>query len=210
MDEALHLTAAAAREEIRAGSLRGAAFLDRLLAVPFIDRDAWVDALFGLEEIPDDAKDLPREAVPYLPCGVDEIVTMVRELPLKPEDQFVDLGSGLGRVVMLAHLISGARSSGLELQAHLVASARSQGEALNLRDVSFRVAEVTSEDLDGSVFFLYAPFSGEMLRRALDRLEAVARRRRIVLCAVGLELNDVSCLTARATSNVSLTFYESK
>ena len=63
--------------------------------------------------------------------------------------------------------------------------------------------------LEGSVFFLYAPFNGEMLRSVLRRLEDLARRRPIVLCAVGLELHDLPWLRPRETPSVSLCLYDS-
>lgn len=60
------------------------------------------------------------------------------------------------------------------------------------------------------MFYLYAPFNGEMLARVLVRLEVVARRRRIVVCAVGLEFQDVPWLRAKKSSSCrSLTIYES-
>src|SRR5262245_24997115 len=139
--------------------LRGPALLDAIAAVPADGRETWIDALLGIDELPADAA-LPRGAVPYLPCGVDDIVAFVRELPLREEDVLVDLGSGLGRVAILAHLLTGARAHGIEIQDHLVASARRRARALGLDRVSFDRADVREAALDGSVFFLYAPFNG--------------------------------------------------
>jgi dienelactone hydrolase len=204
----LRLRAREARAGIESGALRGGAFLDLLHSVPLVDRDAWADELLGIEQAPPDLPDLPRGAVPYLPCGVEEIVTAVREAPLGADDDLVDLGSGLGRVVILAHLLTGARARGIELQDHLVESARARGAALGL-SVSFAHANAANAELDGSVFFLYAPFNGQMLAQVLGRLEEVARRRRIVLCAVGLDLHGVPWLSPRKTSSVSLTLYDS-
>jgi predicted RNA methylase len=148
--------------------------------------------------------------VPYLPCGVDEIVAMVREVPVRPTDELVDLGAGLGRVAMLVHLLSGARALGVEIQAPLVHRARARCAELALADVSFVHADAADAELDGSIFFLYAPFGGGVLARVVRRLEDLARRRPIVLAAVGLELHDVPWLTARATSSVALTLYEAR
>ncbi len=173
------------------------------------DRDPWIDRVLGLEPVPD-LPDLPRGAVPYLPCGVDEIVAMVRDVPLGPDDHLVDLGSGLGRVVMLGHLLSNARATGIEIQDHLVHRARERCAALGLTSVAFHHANAAEIDLDGSVFFLYAPCNGEMLARVLDRVAEVARRRPIVVCTVGLELHDAPWLTARASSHVALNIYESR
>ncbi len=208
VDDSLRRSAQSARAEIRAGALRGAALLDRLLSVPLVDRDAWADELLGIESPPPDVPDLPRGSVPYLPCSVDEIVAMVLEVPLRPDDDFVDLGSGLGRVAILAHLLSGARARGVEIQEHLVRSGTARCNELDL-PVSFVHADAAGTELDGSVFFLYAPFNGEMLTRVLRRLEEVARRRPIVLCAVDLELPALPWLRPRRTSRIALTLYAS-
>lgn len=193
---------------MQAGTLRGRALLERLQALPRRDRDVWVDELLGIEEPPADMPDLPRGSVPYLPSGVDEILATVAEAPLGPDDTFVDLGSGLGRVVILAHLLSGARASGIEIQAHLVESARARCAMLGLASVRFEHANAVDTVLDGSVFFLYAPFNGAMLGHVLARLERVARRRSIVVGAVDLELH-VAWLRRRSTACVALTLYDS-
>ena len=186
--------------------LRGPALFDAIAAVPATDRERWVDELLGIEELPAD-EPLPRGAVPYLPCGVDDIVTAVRELPLREHDAFVDLGSGLGRVAILAHLLSGARTHGIEIQGTLVASARRRAAALGLDRVTFEQADAREAALDGSAFFLYAPFNGEMLAAVLGRLEALARTRNFALVTVGMDLR-VPWLVSRPSSSVALTIHD--
>ena len=208
VDDSLRLRARQARAEIEAGGLRGAALLELLRGIPVLERDAWVDELLGIEAPPPDMPDLPRGAVPYLPSGVEEIVAIVLEAPIHPDDELVDLGSGLGRVVLLAHLLSGARARGVEIQAHLVASARARCAAIGVTGVSFVHANAADLALEGSIFFLYAPFNGQLLARVLGRLEEVARRRPIVVCAVDVE-PDVPWLLRRKTSAGSLTLYDS-
>jgi len=209
VDDSLRLRARTARADIQCGALRGAPLLELLLSIPFLDRDAWTDELLGIEHPPPDIPDLPRGSVPYLPSGVEEILAMVLEVPLRPDDDLVDLGSGLGRALILAHLLSGARAHGVEIQEHLVRSSRARCAELALGGVSFVHANAADSELDGSVFFLYAPCNGSMLACVLRRLEDVARRRPIVVCAVGLEFRGTSWLVARKTSSVSLTLYES-
>lgn len=209
MDELLRLRARAARAEIQSGALRAAPLRDLLLSVPYLERDGFADELLGIEPPPPDSPELPRGSVPYVPCEVEEILTTVREVPLGPKDTFVDLGSGLGRVVLLAHLLSGARGIGVEIQDHLVRRATERREDLGLPAVSFVHANAEEVELDGSVFFLYAPFSGDMLARVVRGLESVARRRSIVVCAVALELRDVPWLVARKSASISLTLYDS-
>jgi SAM-dependent methyltransferase len=205
----LRLDASRARAEVEAGALRGAALCERLLAVPFDERDAWIDEVLGFERPPADIPDLPQGSVPYLPCGVNEILALVRDVPVRPEDEFVDLGSGLGRVVILVHLLSGARARGVEIQEPLVRSARARSAGLGLAGVSFVHANAADTELDGAVFFFYAPFNGQMLADVLRRVEHVARRRPIVVCAVGLEFRGVPWLKPRQSANVSLALYDS-
>lgn len=220
MEESLQVIARSARAQIASGALRGAALLELLLSIPFLERDTFADAVLGIDPPPPDMPDLPRGSVPYLPSGVDEILAMLRDVPVGPSDVLVDLGSGLGRVLILTHLLTGARARGIGIQDHLVRSAKDRCAALRLEEVTFvhaNAAEAATADtgtqveadLDGSVFFLYAPCNGEMLTRLLARLERVARRRPIVVCTVGLELRDVEWLTPRRTTTVSLTLYDS-
>jgi hypothetical protein len=208
---ALLLDARRARDEVISGHLRGPALAERLLAVPASERDVWVDALLALPEPPPDIPDLPAGAVPYLPCGVEEILTLVREAPLGPGDELVDLGSGMGRVAILAHLLSGARASGVEIQRPLVELARGCADGLGLgQQVPFRHANAVEAELDGSIFFLYAPFNGQTLTRVIQKLERVAQRRSITVCAVHLELSGEPWLRPRESSCRSIALYDAR
>jgi hypothetical protein len=107
---------------------------------------------------------------------------------------------------ILAHLLSGARTSGIEIQAPLVRLARERCAALGLTGVSFVHADAAETALSGSVFFLYAPCNGALLARVVRRLEDVAHRRPITIAAVGLEL-DASWLVPRPSSIPTLALY---
>lgn len=209
VDPSLQRQAREAHAEVVSGALRGPALLERLLAVPYAERDAWLDELLGIAELPPDAPDLPRGAVPYLPCGVEAIVAMVREAPVGAGDVLVDLGAGLGRPLILAHLLSGARGHGIELQLPLVRSARQRCDALGLGAVSIVHGDAGETALDGSVFFLYAPCNGAMLARVVDRVAEVAERRPIVVATVDLELHGAAWLRPRTSSCSSLMLYDS-
>jgi hypothetical protein len=88
--------------------------------------------------------------------------------------------------------------------------ARERVAALGLTQVTFEHANALDVDFsDGTVFFLYSPFNGEMLHRALRKLEGIAQRKRIALAAVDLELPNERWLRARETSSPALTLYES-
>lgn len=198
--------------------LRNQALLDALLRVPFTERDAWIDDALGIDsDAPhDDIADLPRGAVPYLPCGVDAIVRAVVDTPVGADDVFVDLGAGLGRVALLVHLLSGARARGVELQAPLVERARELIRNVGVAEhVDIERGDAAHSRLldEGTVFFIYASFSPAVLRDVLRSLENAAstRRRTIRLCAVGFDVpGAVHWLTARpvAPACPELTIYD--
>ena len=54
MNYLLRHQAMSARAELMSAQLRGAALRERILAVPALERDVWLDELLGLPEAPPD------------------------------------------------------------------------------------------------------------------------------------------------------------
>jgi hypothetical protein len=201
MDVTVRADALATREQLARGATDPADFRTRLLAVPPLQRDAWLDLVLGIEGVPDDGEQLPRGCVPYVPCSVDVLLRMIDAADVGESDVFVDVGSGLGRALLLTHLLTRARALGVEVQPHLVRGARALAAELNLPRCSVHEGDASAllEALaGGSVFFLYCPFSGARLAALLDALEAVAARREIRICAVDLPLPPRCWLTRLA------------
>lgn len=192
----------------RSVQLRGEELRAAILALPPNEREEWVNGALGIEGVSPEDEPLPRGSVPYLPCAVDDILAVAAEL--RPDDVLVDLGSGLGRVVILAHLLSGARAHGIEIQRSLVEKSRARAAALKLDGVTFAHGDAGDHELDGSVFFLYSPFNGDMMTRVLARLEHLSRRRHIRVCAVGVEFRQAKWLVPRPTESWSTVFYDSR
>jgi SAM-dependent methyltransferase len=186
--------------------LRGAALRARLLGAPARQRDLWLDEALGLEGWVEDV-DLPLGGVPYLPCPVDLILAAVSHCALGSDDVFVDLGAGLGRVAMLAHLLTGATAVGIEAQQHLVDRGRRRCHALGLERVRLLHADAATVALEGTVFFLYSPFNGPTLRRVVNNLEALARRHPLTICAVDLDLPDLKGLVRVPCPEVELALW---
>ena len=189
-----------------------ALFRMALTSVPPSERDAWLDLVFGLDEVPDDGPELPRGCVPYLPCSVDALLRVVEHAGVQANDVFVDIGSGVGRAATLVHLLTGASAIGLEIQPALVRASREITTRLNV----FRVAPVEGDAAMlvqyitiGSVFFLYCPFSGDRLDKVLDELESIARTRQIRICCVDLPLPFRPWLTLASPPFGDLTVYRS-
>jgi hypothetical protein len=122
----------------------------------------------------------------YQPTPARHVLDMLARTRLAPRDVLVDLGSGLGHVPMLASLCTGARAVGVEWQRSHAAVARRAARALRLDRVSFVTGDAREADLStGTVFFLYTPFVGTVLRQMLDALHAETLRRPIRVCTFG-------------------------
>lgn len=191
MEEGRRRGAEQLRSRIVRGELAPAAFRAALLDVPPLDRDAWLDRVLGIDEIPDDGPDLPRGCVPYLPCAVDTLLRLAQHAEVQDTDVFVDIGAGLGRSAVLMHLLTGASAIGVEVQPGLVQAARSLTSSLNVSGVSVLegdAARLIGTITRGTVFFLYCPFSGDRLEQVLDGIEPIARTRPIRICSVDLRL----------------------
>lgn len=177
------------RELLEHGPVAPAAFRAALQRVPPSERDAWLDVAFGLEEVSGDGPQLPANCTPYLPCSVDSVLRAVEHAELGASDVFVDVGSGVGRAAVLAQLLTGAGSVGLEIQPQLASASRALARRLNVPRFTALVgdaAELIDTLREGTVFFLYCPFGGERLERVLDSLGRRAQARSIRVCCVQL------------------------
>lgn len=162
-------------------------FAARLLRIDPRARDAWVDGELGFGDVPDDGADLPRGCVPYLPSSVASLLRVIEGASIGPEDVFVDVGSGLGRAMMLVHLLTGAAAVGIEVQADLAEAATRRADALGLdrvRTLHGDAAELTGSVELGSVFFFYSPFGSERMLQVLEAIRPLARVRPLRFCFV--------------------------
>ncbi len=200
------------RSSLVRNGLTPATFRAALTGIRAEDRDAWVDLLLDIDELPEDDPLLPRGCVPYLPCSVATVLEAVQQAAVTSDDVFVDVGAGLGRAVVLTHLLTGAECIGLEIQPGLVRAARERAASLNLSRVRF--VEGDAVDLIrsitlGTVFFLYCPFDQDRLDRVLGDLEHIARTRPIRVCCVGIPPLDRPWLAPVPTTSVDLAVYRS-
>jgi Histone methylation protein DOT1 len=126
------------------------------------------------------------EMVFYQPTPVRFILQLIRSSALTEADVLVDLGSGLGHVPLLASLLTGAQSLGIEVEAAYVASAQECAQSLHLNRVRFIHKDAREADLSGgTVFYLYSPFTGSILADVLERLRTESARRPIKICTLG-------------------------
>ena len=203
--------AEAAQALVRQGTLRGRELRSLLLSVPATERESFVDTLLGLPEAPPDDPGLRvapcpicRRASmkswrwwPRCRCPLT-IASSIRcgSRPCRPLGPPLVLGPSSWR----RRDPSSTRGSGTDLCSGPAAGG-----------VTFQCADAASVRLEGSVFFLYSPFSGATLHQVLMALRcALAEQQAVVVVTVGLELPGEAWLRRRSTSLPSLTIYESE
>lgn len=147
--------------------------------------DTLISGVLDLKE-PPDGIELGSEMVFYQPTPARHIFDFIEHARLAETDVVMDLGAGLGHVTLLTAICTEARCIGIELQPAYVASARQCAQALQVRNAHFIAQDVREADMSGgTVFYLYTPFTGSILRMVLDALEREATRRVIRLCSLG-------------------------
>jgi protein-L-isoaspartate O-methyltransferase len=167
--------------------------------------DQLVAGLLDAGLLPDERAVREPEMVAYQPTPGRAILDLLERADIRAHDVLIDIGSGLGWVVILVALLSEARTVGVEFEPTYCEYARSCAAALNASRASFVRADAREASLaNGTIFFLYTPFRGEMLQQVLGRLRAEAEQRPIRVCTFGPctpEVATARWLTARGASS---------
>lgn len=145
--------------------------------------DVLLAGLFDAGELPDE---LPQtaEMVSYQPAPGHVILSLIAEV--RDSDVVYDLGSGLGRVVLCVALLTAARAIGIEFQPSFSAYAERAAQQVGAHNAEFFPLDARDASFqDGTLFFLYTPFRGELLRSVLAKLRAVAAHHPIRLATFG-------------------------
>jgi hypothetical protein len=150
------------------------------------DLDTLISGILPLQEPTDDVAALEPEMVFYQPTPARQIFHFLRRAALDETDILIDLGAGLGHVALLAAICSEARCIGIERDAAYVASAIRCAAELGLERASFLSCDVRDADFSqGTVFYLYTPFTGALLAEVLAKLKHEATRRAIRIGTLG-------------------------
>ena len=122
------------------------------------------------------------EQVGYSPSRWRLLKSVLRDPPVGPEDVFLDLGAGLGRVLVQASQLPFRRVIGVELSPELTAAARlnlaRSKEHHRCGEVEVVLADASTYEVpdDVTVVFLYNPFTGLTFQRAIDNVHASLER----------------------------------
>jgi Histone methylation protein DOT1 len=188
------------RIKISRGEYHGAGFLklldeyfdNNLKSIFHQDRigydelDIFLNGLLTYQKIPTELKVREPGMVYYQKTPARIILELIKRAEFNPRDVFIDLGAGLGQVVMLVNLITAVRSIGVEFEPAFCAYARARAEELNLKDVEFICGDARFADFSGgTVFFMYTPFEGKILQETLQNLIGEAEKNKIRIFTYG-------------------------
>lgn len=148
--------------------------------------DAFVNELFSDRPLPEKTMDLMPDMVSFHKTPVRVVFELIRMAGMDSADVFFDIGSGLGQVVLLVNLVTGAKARGIEYEPAYCEYAGAVASRLRLTGTEFINADALQEDYStGTVFFLYTPFEGRMLLDMLRRLQQASRDRMIRIFTYG-------------------------
>jgi hypothetical protein len=155
--------------------------------------DILVHGLMLCHPAPAESVARSTEMVQYEATPARAVLAMIDRARIGPDDVFYDLGSGLGHIVLLVRLLTGARAYGIEIDPGFCAYARESAAELAVSGVQFIAEDARHADYgQGTVFFLFTPFRGAILGSVQERLAAQAARRPIRVCTYGTCTHEVA------------------
>jgi SAM-dependent methyltransferase len=117
-------------------------------------------------------------SAPYQATKVQPLLRLLRDLELPRDCRFLDIGSGKGRVLLIAAQYGFSKVIGIEFSQELCETARKNVAIFAARKPLASPIEVlhvdaTSYQFDPAdqVLFMYNPFDGEIMREVLRNVE---------------------------------------
>jgi len=185
------------RAEIISGECRGKAFEDlvgQYFDIANLDSsregydnlDVFINRVLSNREIPEPTREPSPEMVSYQKTPARVVFEIARKVGFKEKEVFFDIGSGLGQVAILINLIAGISTRGIEFEPAFCNYAQDCAASLNASGTTFINTNACEADYsDGTVFFLYTPFKGDMLQQVLQRLKEESINRPITIITHG-------------------------
>jgi hypothetical protein len=155
--------------------------------------DEFVNGLLGISAAPEETLPREPEMVYYQQTPIRIILDLVERVRMGECDLFYDIGSGLGQVSIVVSLLTGVRCIGVDFEPAFCEYARRRAKSLNVWNAEFVNLDAREASLaGGTIYYLYTPFQGAMLKRFLQRLQHEARQRPITVCTYGPCSHDVA------------------
>jgi SAM-dependent methyltransferase len=109
----------------------------------------------------------------YATMNYSSIWRTLRALNPTPDDVFVDIGCGRGRVLCCAARMPVRKAIGIDLSSEFCADARRNAAALRGRHAPIEIHECLADEFDYSdctVAYLFSPFGPETLAKVLAKI----------------------------------------
>ena len=140
--------------------------------------DLFINGLFSDLPVPEPLRDREPGMVYYQKTPARIVFEMADYCVHDAEEIFVDIGSGLGQVVILMQLLTGMTSTGIEFEPSYCQYARGCASALGLPETHFINENALQADYSkAKIFFLYTPFVGAMMQQVLELLRNESLKR---------------------------------
>ena len=150
-----------------------------------------IDWLLGIQEV-DENLELVRqkygdEQYEYQGTPYEFIADFLHALNLGSEDVLYDLGSGYGRIVLYAAITTNCgKCKGIEIVPERVRISQNAARSLLLSNVEFIQGNVIDCDFsDGTVFFLFNPFTWQTLEKIGEKFKKIASKKKIRIVTWG-------------------------
>ncbi|MHA7629923.1 methyltransferase domain-containing protein [Corallococcus sp. M7] len=180
-------------QQLRTGDLSPARFRERWEGLGFIEAtgrastaaDDWLEGLLRISRITT-GQDRPPFGQVNLASRAQRISDFLSITSPGPRDVVYDLGCGNGKFAITVAASSSARVKGVEYGQTYVESARLNSKRFALPNLEFIHADVRDVDMsDGTAFYLFFPFWGEVAHAVARMLGDIARTRDITVYASG-------------------------
>jgi len=148
--------------------------------------DIFINGIFSFQAMPEQTKDLEPEMVFYQKTPARIIFELVENPNFTKNDVFFDLGSGLGQAAILVNLLTGIKTKGIEFEPAFCDYAKDCATQLSLPNVTFINTDAREANYsEGTIFFMYTPFKGEILEDVLEILRKESLQRKITIITYG-------------------------
>jgi SAM-dependent methyltransferase len=144
-------------------------FIDDLLGLPLLGNS---HEYFWAERGRGKIEQLEYQVTSY--GAIREVLEWIKPTE---KDVIYDLGSGYGRVCLYGALTTEAQYNGIDLVTHRLNRAKKVKKQLMIGNVDFIRSNAIKHDLsNGTVFYLFNPFTPETLTEILNNLQKIAEK----------------------------------
>jgi SAM-dependent methyltransferase len=126
------------------------------------------------------------EQYAYEGTSYDSIRQFLSNVDITQHDVIYDLGCGYGRFIFYGALLYDATFRGIEIVPERIAYAEAIRRRLGLNNVRLLLGNVLNHSWsDGTIFFLFNPFTAETMNRVIERLYSISLVRKITILSWG-------------------------